>query len=76
MDFTNIKDLFRQSAEFAGKEITVGGWVKNNRASKAFAQGINIRLGILCAKTDAQAAIRLLRCQTKRSKRTRGGFAV
>ena len=36
MDFTNIKDLFRQSAEFAGKEITVGGWVKNNRASKAF----------------------------------------
>ena len=36
MDFTNIKDLFRQSAEYAGKEITVGGWVKNNRASKAF----------------------------------------
>jgi len=36
MDFTNVKDLFRQSAEFAGKEITVGGWVKNNRASKAF----------------------------------------
>ena len=36
MEITNVKDLFRQSAEYAGKEITVGGWVRNNRASKAF----------------------------------------
>ena len=36
MEIANVKDLFRQSADFAGKEITVGGWVRNNRASKAF----------------------------------------
>ena len=36
MEITNVKDLFRQSADYAGKEITVGGWVRNNRASKAF----------------------------------------
>jgi hypothetical protein len=56
--------------------VPVNSDKSRNGAAKAFAQGINIRLGILRAKTDAQAAIRLLRCQTKRSKRTRGGFAV
>jgi len=36
MKFTSVKELFRASADFSGREVTVGGWVKNNRASKAF----------------------------------------
>ncbi len=36
MDLINIRELFRESEKFDGREITVGGWVKNNRASKNF----------------------------------------
>ena len=36
MDLINIRELFRESEKFDGQEITVGGWVKNNRASKNF----------------------------------------
>ena len=36
MDLINIRQLLRESEKFDGKEITVGGWVKNNRASKNF----------------------------------------
>ena len=36
MDLINIRQLFRESEKFDGQEITVGGWVKNNRASKNF----------------------------------------
>jgi len=36
MDLINIRQLLRESDKFDGKEITVGGWVKNNRASKNF----------------------------------------
>ena len=36
MDLINIRQLFRESDKFDGQEITVGGWVKNNRASKNF----------------------------------------
>ena len=31
-----IKDIYADSAAFGGKEITVGGWVRNLRDSKAF----------------------------------------
>ena len=36
MDLINIRQLLRESEKFDGQEITVGGWVKNNRASKNF----------------------------------------
>ncbi len=36
MNLTNIRDLYRDKEEFAGKEVTVGGWVRNNRDSKNF----------------------------------------
>lgn len=36
MDLTDIKELYRNTAAYAGKEITVGGWVRNNRDSKNF----------------------------------------
>ncbi len=36
MDLVSLKDLFRSSENYADKEITVGGWVRSNRASKAF----------------------------------------
>ncbi len=36
MDLLNLKDLFRAPDDWAGREITVGGWVRSNRASKAF----------------------------------------
>ncbi len=33
---TNIRDLFRSQKQFADKEVTIGGWVRSNRKSKAF----------------------------------------
>ena len=36
MDLINVKDLFRNTAAYAGKKVKIGGWVRNNRASKAF----------------------------------------
>ena len=36
MKRTLIKDIYADSAAFDGKEITVGGWVRNLRDSKAF----------------------------------------
>ncbi len=36
MDLTDIRDLYRNTKEYAGKEVTVGGWVRNNRDSKTF----------------------------------------
>lgn len=36
MELTNIRDLFREKAEYAGKKVTVGGWVRSNRDSKTF----------------------------------------
>ncbi len=36
MDLLNLKDLFRAPDDWTGREITVGGWVRSNRASKAF----------------------------------------
>ena len=36
MELTDIKDLYRNSSEYIGKEITIGGWVRNNRDSKNF----------------------------------------
>ncbi len=36
MDLINVKDLFRNTDAYAGKKVTIGGWVRNNRASKAF----------------------------------------
>ncbi len=36
MTFTDIRTLFRDSAAYADKEITVCGWIRNRRDSKAF----------------------------------------
>ncbi len=36
MDFTDIKAIYRSPEDYADKEITVGGWVRNNRDSKNF----------------------------------------
>ncbi len=36
MDITNIKDLFRNQADYIGKEVTIGGWLRSNRESKTF----------------------------------------
>ena len=36
MDLVKIKDLFRSQEDYIDKEITVGGWVRSIRASKAF----------------------------------------
>ena len=36
MKFTTVKELYRNSASYTDSEITVGGWVRSNRASKAF----------------------------------------
>ena len=36
MNFTTVKELYRDRAAFIGKEIKVGGWVRSNRDSKAF----------------------------------------
>lgn len=36
MNIINIKEIFKNREQFAEKEITVGGWIKSNRDSKAF----------------------------------------
>ena len=36
MELTDIKELYRNRAEYIGKEVTIGGWVRNNRDGKNF----------------------------------------
>ena len=36
MKLTEIRDLYKDAASFAGKEVTVGGWLRSNRDSKSF----------------------------------------
>ena len=36
MEFTNIRDIYRQIDTFANKEIQIGGWLKSKRDSKSF----------------------------------------
>ncbi len=36
MELTNIRDLFCGQQQFADQEVTIGGWVRSNRKSKAF----------------------------------------
>lgn len=36
MKCTSLKDIYRNSAEFAGAEIKVSGWIRNIRDSKVF----------------------------------------
>ena len=36
MDFTTVRELYRQREDYIGKEVTVGGWVRSIRDSKTF----------------------------------------
>ncbi|MCI8513370.1 MAG: asparagine--tRNA ligase [Lachnospiraceae bacterium] len=36
MNLINIKDIFKNPDAYLNREISVGGWVKSNRSSKAF----------------------------------------
>jgi len=36
MELISIRELFRNTADYAGKTVTVGGWVRNRRPSKQF----------------------------------------
>lgn len=36
MNLTTIKELYKKREDYFDKEITIGGWVRNNRDSKAF----------------------------------------
>ncbi len=36
MELTDIRELFRNQEAYAGKTVTVGGWIRNIRDSKAF----------------------------------------
>ena len=36
MELISVRELFKNTAAYAGKEITVGGWVRNRRPSKQF----------------------------------------
>ena len=36
MELTNIRELFHEQKQFADQEVTIGGWVRSNRKSKAF----------------------------------------
>lgn len=36
VELTEIRDLYRNTEQYADKEVTVGGWVRSNRDSKTF----------------------------------------
>lgn len=36
MNLTKVKDVFRNTDEYAGKTIEIGGWIRTLRSSKAF----------------------------------------
>lgn len=36
MDLIEIRELFKNTKEYAGKTVTIGAWVRNRRASKNF----------------------------------------
>ncbi len=36
MELTEIRDLYRNTEQYADQEVTVGGWVRSNRDSKTF----------------------------------------
>ena len=36
MDLITVKELYKNREEYFDKEVTVGGWVRSNRDSKAF----------------------------------------
>ena len=36
MELISVRELFKNTEKYAGKEITVGGWVRNRRPSKQF----------------------------------------
>ena len=36
MQLTDIRDLFRDKENYAGKKVTVGGWLRSKRDSKSF----------------------------------------
>ena len=36
MELISVRELFKNTQAYAGKEITVGGWVRSIRASKQF----------------------------------------
>ncbi len=36
MELVNIKELFRNQEAYIGKKVTIGGWIRSNRDSKAF----------------------------------------
>ncbi|MBR5269775.1 MAG: asparagine--tRNA ligase [Anaerotignum sp.] len=36
MDLTTVKSIYRETAEYANKEVTIGGWIRTMRVSKNF----------------------------------------
>ena len=36
MKLTTVKEIFRDYEQFLGTEITLGGWIRTSRDSKAF----------------------------------------
>ncbi|WP_458407573.1 asparagine--tRNA ligase [Anaerotignum sp.] len=36
MDLTTVKSIYRSTAEYANKEVTLGGWIRTMRVSKNF----------------------------------------
>ena len=36
MELISVRALFKDTASYAGKEVTIGGWVRNRRPSKQF----------------------------------------
>ena len=36
MELISVRELFKNTAAYADKEVTIGGWVRNRRPSKQF----------------------------------------
>ena len=36
MDLNTVKSIYRSTADYANKEVTLGGWIRTMRVSKNF----------------------------------------
>ena len=52
MNLTDIKELYRNTADYIDKEVIVGGWVRSIRDSKTFGFIVHFALALFLASDN------------------------